>query len=111
MVRFNHPLRPAAAEHGVRRQMAVSATLVICSAHGERPVRFVCIHIARATDSGEKVGFHLSGQDGDLPPIAWCEACEEWLRQPGAAWNEAFKLQAQFVPFCADCFQYSVTLS
>jgi len=77
---------------------------VQCSEHGLRPVRFVCIHIAVATDSHENVGFHWSDQEAHLPPIAWCEDCEEWLRRPGAEWNDDFRKQAQFVPFCSDCF-------
>ena len=84
--------------------MSGNGKLVNCGAHGLRPVRFVCIHVARATDSGESVGFHFSDQDGDLPPIAWCEACEDWLRQPGATWSDAFTSRAQFVPFCSECY-------
>ena len=76
-----------------------------CSKHGFRPVRFVCIHVARATDTDDRVGFFWAEEEGNLPPIAWCAACESWLRQPGASWNEEFKKLAQFVPFCADCYE------
>jgi hypothetical protein len=76
-----------------------------CSRHGVRPVRFVCIHVARATDSGSEVGFFWAEQEDHLPPIAWCNACETWLREPGASWNEDFKKLAQFVPFCSDCYE------
>ena len=78
---------------------------VHCAQHGAKPVRFVCIHIARATDSGTSVGFYWAEQEGSLPPIAWCRACEEWLRRPGAEWNEEFKKLAGFVPFCSDCYE------
>lgn len=78
---------------------------VQCSKHGVRPVRFVCIHVARATDARGRVGFFWAEQEGDLPPIAWCAACEDWLRRPGASWNEEFKKLAQFVSFCADCYE------
>jgi hypothetical protein len=80
---------------------------VECSMHGARPVRFVCIHVARATDNGGRVGFFWAEQEDDLPPIAWCNACETWLQRPGASWNEDFKKLAQFVPFCADCYEFA----
>jgi hypothetical protein len=75
-----------------------------CQKHGLKFLRFLCIHAAQATETNSQVGFFWAEQEGDLPPIAWCNACEEWLRQPGASWNEEFKRFAAFVPFCADCY-------
>lgn len=78
--------------------------VVDCERHGPQPVRFVCIHVAQATDSGVPVGFHEEAQQGELPPIAWCDACEAWLCRPGVEWDDAFQAQAGFVMFCAGCF-------
>lgn len=78
-----------------------------CRKHGFRPVRFVCMHVAEAADTENRVGFFWAEQEGDLPPIAWCAACESWLRRPGASWNEEFTAMAHFVPFCADCYEFT----
>ena len=78
---------------------------VRCAKHGMRPVRFVCIHVARAADAHSRVGFFWAEPEGNLPPIAWCASCESWLRRPGASWSEEFQNLAQFVPFCADCYE------
>ena len=75
-----------------------------CPKHGIRDLTFACIHIAEAIDSGEKVGFFWSAAEGNLPPIAWCGACENWLLQHGEEWNDAFMAEANFKPLCADCF-------
>ncbi|WP_019142725.1 hypothetical protein [Noviherbaspirillum massiliense] len=77
---------------------------VNCAEHGEAEISFVCIHIAKAIDGGEKVGFFWSEAEEGLPPIAWCGACEDWLLQNGEEWSESFKSRADFKLICAGCF-------
>jgi hypothetical protein len=76
-----------------------------CTEHGQRDISFVCIHIARAIDTGEKVGFFWSEAEENLPPIAWCSNCEDWLLHNGEEWNERFKAQADFKLICSGCFE------
>ena len=82
---------------------------VNCIKHGLQGTRFVCLHIAHATQSKAQVGFYWSEKDDDLPPIAWCAACEDYISQPNVQWDEAFEVQAQFVTFCNVCFEDAKT--
>ena len=98
-----------------------------CPEHGIRDLTFACIHVAEAIDSGEKVGFFCLAAKENLPPIAWCDACENWLLQYSKKWghallvehvesvrqkllqhddetHDAFMAVADFKPLCADCF-------
>ena len=77
---------------------------VVCEMHGTKNMSFSCIHIAMAIDQKEKVGFFYSEAEEDLPQIAWCGACEQWLLDNGEEWNDAFEAKADFKILCADCF-------
>lgn len=77
---------------------------VVCEMHGTKDMSFSCIHIAMAIDQKEKVGFFYSEAEEDLPQIAWCGACEQWLLDNGEEWNDAFEAKADFKILCADCF-------
>jgi hypothetical protein len=53
-----------------------------CQKHGEGGFGTACIHICRAIDSGQQVGFFWGEQDKRLArPDAWCAACERYLMQ------------------------------
>jgi hypothetical protein len=75
-----------------------------CPIHGEQGISLVCVHIAHAVDSAEKVGFFW-GSDNDLArPDAWCKSCEEKLvAAPDGAQGQWFR-DADFKIFCASCW-------
>ncbi|WP_431243968.1 hypothetical protein ACQ9BO_05805 [Flavobacterium sp. P21] len=77
---------------------------VLCETHGVKEMAFGCIHIAMAIDSKEKVGFYYSEAEEDLPQIAWCRECEQWLLDNGEEWTDVFKAKADFQMLCMDCF-------
>lgn len=77
---------------------------VLCETHGTKNMSFTCIHIAMAIDKKEKVGFYYSEAEEDLPQIAWCRQCEEWLMDNGEEWTAIFQAKADFKVLCSDCF-------
>lgn len=77
---------------------------VICELHGSKDMSFACIHLAMAIDKKEKVGFFYSEAEEDLPQIAWCGSCEQWLLDNGEEWNEAFENLADFKILCSECY-------
>jgi hypothetical protein len=77
---------------------------IICELHGSKDMSFACIHIAMAIDQKERVGFFYSEAEEDLPQIAWCGSCEQWLLDNGEEWNEAFETLADFKTLCSDCY-------
>lgn len=77
---------------------------VECGIHGSKDMSFSCIHIAMAIDKKEKVGFFYSEAEEDLPQIAWCTSCEQYLLDNGEEWNDAFQELADFKMLCSDCF-------
>lgn len=77
---------------------------VLCEQHGSKDMSFACIHIAMAIDKKEKVGFFYSEAEKDLPQIAWCGSCKQWLLDNGEEWNNAFETMADFKILCADCY-------
>lgn len=78
---------------------------VSCEVHGLKEISFSCIHIAMAIDSKEKVGFFYSKAEEDLPQIAWCNSCEQYLLDNGEEWTEVFQAKADFKMLCSDCFE------
>ncbi|PWB24206.1 hypothetical protein [Flavobacterium sp. HTF] len=78
---------------------------IICDIHGSKEMSFSCIHIAMAIDQKEKVGFFYSEAEEDLPQIAWCGECEQYLLDNGEEWNDAFQNLADFKMLCSDCFE------
>jgi hypothetical protein len=77
---------------------------ILCDQHGSKAMSFACIHIAMAIDKKEKVGFFYSEAEEDLPHIAWCGSCEQWLLDNGEEWTDVFQTNADFKMLCADCF-------
>ncbi|CAM3630383.1 hypothetical protein [Flavobacterium chungbukense] len=77
---------------------------IICDIHGSKEMTFSCIHIAMAIDSEEKVGFFYSEAEEDLPQIAWCGECEQYLLDNDEEWTEVFQAKADFKMLCIDCF-------
>ncbi|CAC9972686.1 hypothetical protein [Flavobacterium panici] len=77
---------------------------VLCDIHGSKEMSFTCIHIAMAIDSKEKLGFFYSEAEEDLPQIAWCKECEQYLLDNDEEWTEVFQTKADFKMLCIDCF-------
>ncbi|MFH6998422.1 hypothetical protein ACHRVZ_10850 [Flavobacterium sp. FlaQc-57] len=77
---------------------------ILCDMHGSKEMSFSCIHIAMAIDLKEKVGFFYSEAEEDLPQIAWCGACEQYLLDNGEEWTDIFQAKADFKMLCSDCF-------
>lgn len=78
-----------------------------CPIHGKQGIGLVCIHVARATDEIQQVGFFWGSQDDLSRPDAWCQSCEEKLVALGADnGNEWFK-EADFKVFCASCWDHA----
>ncbi|MBS7252740.1 hypothetical protein [Flavobacterium branchiicola] len=78
---------------------------ILCDKHGSKEMSFSCIHIAMALDEKKKVGFYYSEAEEDLPQIAWCGACEQYLLDNGEEWTQTFQTLADFQMLCADCFE------
>ena len=78
---------------------------VLCETHGSKDMSFSCIHIAMAIDKKEKVGFFYSEAEEDLPQIAWCAKCEQYLLDNGEEWTDTFQTLADFKMLCSDCFE------
>lgn len=74
-----------------------------CVRHGEQGIGIVCVHVARAVDSGEKVGFFWSPDPEMARPFAWCSACEAYLDRCGGDVGELAKV-AGFKIICAECW-------
>ena len=77
---------------------------VMCEQHGSKDMSFTCIHLAMAIDQKEKVGFFYSEAEEDLPQIAWCGSCEQYLLDNGEEWTKTFQTLADFKMLCVDCF-------
>jgi hypothetical protein len=75
-----------------------------CRVHGEQQQTFVCRHLAKAVQTGEKVGFFWSGEPrGD----AWCAACEAVrIREGGLTgdWNDRSEEFAGITLLCGACY-------
>lgn len=78
---------------------------ILCEQHGSKEMSFTCIHIAMAIDNKAKIGFFYSEAEEDLPQIAWCRACEQWLLDNGEEWTDVFQAKADFKMLCSDCFE------
>lgn len=78
---------------------------IICDLHGSKEMSFTCIHIAAAIDSKNQVGFFYSEAEEDLPQIAWCSSCEQYLLDNNEEWTDTFETLAEFKMLCSDCFE------
>lgn len=75
-----------------------------CHVHGRQGIAVACVHVARAVDSGEQVGFFW-GDDTDLGrPDAWCSECEHKLRDLNGAAAEQWFCEAEFKILCVNCW-------
>ncbi len=80
------------------------AKTTVCGRHGSQGIGLACIHVARAIDSGDQVGF-CWGDDVDLArPDAWCLACNHALAALAGASSEQWFLDADFKVLCAACW-------
>jgi len=73
-----------------------------CPRHGTQGFGILCIHVAKAIDTGENVGFFWAEDEEMARPFAWCAACEQYHLQHGD-----FKLLAGVADFkviCAKCW-------
>ena len=77
---------------------------IFCEKHGAEEFAIACIHICRAIDSREKVGFYEC-TDTDCPrPDAWCAACEQWNRDNPDKPVEEWMKVADFRLLCIRCW-------
>jgi hypothetical protein len=75
-----------------------------CPVHGTQGIGLVCVHIAHAVDSGEKVGFFWGSDDDLARPDAWCKVCEDLLVAALDGEQEQWFRGADFKVFCASCW-------
>lgn len=72
--------------------------------HGEQEFAIACVHVCRAIDSGDLVGFYWASDVDGPRPDAWCQACERWsIDHPNATIEEWMKV-ADFKFVCVCCW-------
>jgi hypothetical protein len=82
----------------------MSARETHCGRHGLQGIALACIHVARAVDTGDQVGFFW-GDDTDLGrPDAWCAACEAKLVALEGADSSSWFREADFKILCVRCW-------
>ncbi len=64
---------------------------------------FACVHVARAIDTGEQVGFFWCDDPEMARPWAWCAACERHFVTTNSNWKELASV-AEFKLLCAGCW-------
>ncbi|MFO0810793.1 MAG: hypothetical protein U0746_19355 [Gemmataceae bacterium] len=82
----------------------MNAQQVSCATHGAQDLAFACIHVCRAIDSGEKVGFFWSADSDGPRPEAWCSACDQWSREHPNATTKEWMKAAEFQLLCVRCW-------
>ena len=78
--------------------------LVDCDSHGQRPITFVCTHIAHALVEGNPSSFLIAPEGPDPYPLAWCDACDEMVVELGGRWTPEASDCAEFKLLCASCY-------
>ena len=78
--------------------------LVDCDRHGQRPITFVCTHIAHALVEGSPCSFLIAPEGTDSYPLAWCDACDEMVDELGGNWTPEASDRAEFKLLCASCY-------
>lgn len=73
---------------------------VECSEHGLQEFAIACIHVCRAIEGGQNVGFFWSPDTHGPRPDAWCADCEKWVSQNPDASNAEFISVADFQFLC-----------
>lgn len=74
-----------------------------CERHGQQGFGITCIHVAKAIDSTEQVGFFWSEDPEMARPFAWCAACEQYLERNGGDVQKLGEI-AEFKLICASCW-------
>ena len=74
-----------------------------CVRHGNQGFGIVCVHVGKAIDSGEQIGFFWSPDPEMARPFAWCAACEDYLDKNHGDVEELAKV-AEFKIICAKCW-------
>jgi len=75
-----------------------------CPKHGCNDLAIACIHVCRAIDGGESVGFFWSTDTDGPRPDVWCRSCEQWnLEHPDAPLKEWMAV-ADFQFLCVRCW-------
>jgi hypothetical protein len=79
--------------------------LIDCSRHGKVGFAMACIHICRAIDGGQQVGFYW-GEQGErfTRPHAWCAACEEYLVKNENVTLQELKVVMDSQVLCEQCW-------
>lgn len=80
-----------------------------CIRHGKQGIGIVCIHVGKAIDSGDQVGFFWSPDPEMARPLAWCAACERYLDDHGGDVGKLAKIAA-FKIICATCWDDAKTV-
>ncbi|MCI0642488.1 MAG: hypothetical protein L0Y72_26585 [Gemmataceae bacterium] len=75
-----------------------------CAKHGAQDLALACIHVCRAIDSGEQVGFFWNTETDGPRPDVWCRACEEWTLEHPDAPTEEWMRVAEFKFLCVRCW-------
>lgn len=75
----------------------------VCPQHGPQGMGFACIHVARAIDSGEQVGFFSREASEMDRPWAWCRSCEAHFVATNEDWKEIAAV-ADFKLLCSACW-------
>ena len=78
------------------------ANSVECPRHGKQGFGILCIHVVKAIDTGEKIGFFWSEDEEMARPFAWCAACEAYHVEQGDF--EKLAKVAEFKILCAKCW-------
>ncbi|MBC7174382.1 MAG: hypothetical protein H5U40_18190 [Polyangiaceae bacterium] len=99
---FGRP--PSDDSSGRAGARAMSERFTNCGLHGRQGIALACVHVARAIDSGERVGFYWSS-DTDLGrPDAWCASCEAKLVALEGADATSWFREADFKILCVECW-------
>jgi hypothetical protein len=75
-----------------------------CSTHGDQGIGLVCIHVARAIDTGADVGFFWGDETDTARPDAWCASCERKLVALNGSNGDLWFREADFKVLCAACW-------
>jgi hypothetical protein len=77
---------------------------ITCGKHGAQELAIACIHVCKAIDSGEQVGFFWDSRTADPRPDAWCRSCERWNREHPEAGIQEWMKVAEFKFLCVRCW-------
>jgi hypothetical protein len=92
-------------DHGRSVKEVPMTDVVNCVEHGRQGIGLVCIHIAKAIESGQQVGFFWGDDSDTARPDAWCWECEQALLSllPGQT-SDAWFHDCEYKVLCAACW-------